>query len=319
MYYKKIELIDKHFGSSSINSGDIKVVQNILSHEDIFKIISEIIENDELLEKIANRSYTHALGFDKIVLMDLSKDLLVKKQKTQVRLHIWNPQNNSLPIVESLHEHSFDFISTVLSGHLENQMFLLSKLNPDEELVLFKLSELLKKLDKKEIIFLNEQVEILEALGLSKIGSKQFESNNMSTLLDLNKIRDITGFDEKEIMILPKLEGHFVSNRISGERSDYKHVLKDHISLTPYSVFSLNKGDFYFHPYQMPHRLYYDNKVLNSTVLITTPVLSNPAGGSLQRPTYIQDEEQSYNKKPFEKETLRNTLNEYLKFINDIR
>lgn len=36
--------------------------------------------------------------------------------------------------------------------------------------------------------------------------------------------------------------------------------------------------------------------MLNSTILLTTPVESNPEGGSLQRPTYVNKDEQDYNK-----------------------
>ena len=64
----------------------------IFEKEDVIYLIKDVLNNPELLSKVANRSYTHALGFDKIVLMDLRKDVPKVSQKTQLRLHIWNPE-----------------------------------------------------------------------------------------------------------------------------------------------------------------------------------------------------------------------------------
>lgn len=118
-------------------------------------------------------------------------------------------------------------------------------------------------------------MEIIEALKLSSVGSRQFGDLNMQSDLDLNRIYDLTGLSYNEILLLCSIEGHYVSNRISGERQAYKHVLKDYVSLTPFCSMLLDEGDSYFHPYQLPHRLYYDNKILNSTILVTTEVPSN--------------------------------------------
>jgi len=76
---------------------------------------------------------------------------------------------------------------------------------------------------------------------------------------------------------------------------------------------SISEGEYYFHPYEYPHRLYYDKEILNSTVLLTTPILSNPQGGSLQRITYQKESEKDYKKLKLTKETLRKKINDYLK------
>lgn len=315
--YKDIQtILTDHFSDRSINAGDVDMVGSIFEKEDVIYLIKDVLNNPELLSKVANRSYTHALGFDKIVLMDLRKDVPKVSQKTQLRLHIWNPENTgALPIVEALHEHSFDFVSTVLTGHLENQQFLLSPLSKREEDILTKLRFIINKITPAELKFLNEQMEIVEALRLSGVGSKQFGNLKMDLDLDINRINDLTGFSYNEIMLLCSIEGHYVSNRISGERQAYKHVLKDYVSLTPFCAMKLDAGESYFHPYQLPHRLYYDNKILNSTILVTTEVPSNPEGGSLQRPTYVQKEEQSYDKIVLTPESLTKILNDYLDYL----
>jgi len=316
--YDEIQtILAENFGDRSITAGDVLLVGAIFEKSDVIRLINDVLNNPELLQKVANRSYTHALGFDKIVLMDLRKDVPNITQKTQLRLHIWNPENTgALPIVEALHEHSFDFVSTVLTGHLENQQFLLSPLSKREEAILENLQILISKLNPEDLKFLNDQMEIIEALKLSSVGSRQFGDLNMQSDLDLNRIYDLTGLSYNEILLLCSIEGHYVSNRISGERQAYKHVLKDYVSLTPFCSMLLDEGDSYFHPYQLPHRLYYDNKILNSTILVTTEVPSNPEGGSLQRPTYVQKEEQSYDKIVLNSESLAKILTDYLDYLN---
>lgn len=315
--YQEIKtILTDHFGDRSINAGDVDMVGSIFEKEDVIHLIKDVLNNPDLLQKVANRSYTHALGFDKIVLMDLRKDSPNVLQKTQLRLHIWNPENTgALPIVEALHEHSFDFVSTVLTGHLENQQFLLSTLSKREEALLAKLRLIINQITPEDLKFLNDQMEIVEALKLLGVGSSQFHDLNMHQDINLDKINSLTGFSYNEILLLCSIEGHYVSNRISGERQAYKHVLKDYVSLTPFCAMSLDEGDSYFHPYQLPHRLYYDNKILNSTILVTTEVPSNPEGGSLQRPTYVQKNEQSYDKIVLTSESLSKILNDYLDYL----
>jgi hypothetical protein len=315
--YQDIQtILTEHFGDRSINAGDVSLVGSVFGKEDVIHLIHDVLNNPELLHKVANRSYTHALGFDKIVLMDLRKDSPDISQKTQLRLHIWNPENTgALPIVEALHEHSFDFVSTVLTGHLENQQFLLSPLSKREEAILEKLRVVITQITPDDLKFINDQMEIVEALKLSGVGSSQFHDLNMHETIDLDRINDLTGFSYNEILLLCSIEGHYVSNRISGERQAYKHVLKDYVSLTPFCAMSLDEGDSYFHPYQLPHRLYYDNKILNSTILVTTEVPSNPEGGSLQRPTYVQKDEQSYDKIVLTSESLSKILTDYLDYL----
>lgn len=306
----------EHFGDRSINASDVNTVGSLFGKEDVVQIIQDVLNNPELLHKVANRSYTHALGFDKIVLMDLRKDVPNITQKTQLRLHIWNPENTgALPIVEALHEHSFDFVSTVLTGHLENQQFLLSPISKREEAILERLRNLIKQISPEELKFLNDQMEIIEALRLAGVGSNQFHGLNMVDDLKVQEVCNLTGFTFNELLLLCAIEGHYVSNRVSGERQAYKHVLKDYVSLTPFYAMKLDAGSSYFHPYQMPHRLYYDNKILNSTILVTTEVPSNPEGGSLQRPTYVQKEEQSYDKIVLNSDSLRKILNDYLTYL----
>lgn len=195
-----LQAVKDKYIQDSIKESDMSFIKDILNKDTLIALIKDVLSKQELLEKICDRSYTHALGFDKIVLVDLSKDILDCKQKTQVRLHIWEPMNgNALPIVESLHEHSFDFISTILSGHLENQQFKLSKLTVEDKELIEKLQKVISSLTKEEINEINEQVEILEALGLKQIGSQQFDSLNLEKTINIRRFKKLTGFSDIEI------------------------------------------------------------------------------------------------------------------------
>jgi len=294
VYQNILNYLRQNYLNKVIEEKDLHSFKNYINKSNVIKLLKEIIEDNEKLEEISKRSYTHALGFDKIVLMvDKSTPY-----KPELRLHLWYPEANGVPLVESLHEHSFNFISTVLSGHLENQMFSLEDLNKDDDQLLNKYIEKLNSLTTEEKSFVNSQIEILEALNLKDFGSDQFVKMGMEKTYQKEKVMNLLNMNEKEWSKLCMYEGHFVSNRVSGEKKSYKHVFNKHVKLLPYNVMRINESEYYFHPYQKPHRLYYDNKILNSTMLITTRILENPQGGYLQRPSYLEENKKGYEKIP---------------------
>ena len=313
----KIQLIkiNSLFSENEITEEDIGYFKENFDKEKVVSILRDVLSDEDLLKTIADRSYTHALGFDKIVLIDLSKDIKDCDTKTQLRLHLWDAQNDAVPMVESMHEHSFNFISTVLSGRLENQIFKVKDISESEYLILEKLNIVLERIANKEKEFINQQLEIIEAIKLEEIGSNQLVELRMQENSNISKAMKITGFNSQELYDLTAIEGHYVSNRVRGEKKAYKHVFNKHLNITPYEVMHIEEGDYYFHSYQYPHRLYYDNKILNSTILITTPVKNNPQGGSLQRPTYINENEKDYDKKSITVEQMKIKLESYINFL----
>ncbi len=313
MYQNILNYLRQNYLNKVIEEKDLNSFKNYINRNNVIELLKEIIEDKEKLEEISKRSYTHALGFDKIV-------LIVDKStpyKPELRLHLWYPEANGVPLVESLHEHSFNFISTVLSGHLENQMFSLEDLNKEDNQLLNKYIAKLSNLTIEEKSFINSQIEILEALNLKDFGSEQFIKMGLEKTYQKQKAINLLDMSEEEWSKLCMYEGHFVSNRVSGEKKAYKHVFNKHVKLLPYNVMKINKNEYYFHPYQKPHRLYYDNKVLNSTMLITTRILENPQGGSLQRPSYLEENEKGYEKIPLSVELLKEKLINYINFLEN--
>lgn len=321
MYQKILSLLQENFSERSITANDINFVSQHLNKKNTIIILQDILSQPELLSKIEERSYTHALGFDKIVLADLSKDISSSLPKAQIRLHLWDPENTqALPIVESLHEHSFDFISTVLSGYLENQQFTFSDmLSEKENTVLSHILSWTKHNPVDIIQSLNQDIECLEAKRLEIYGSQQFvKMYNDQIYTVINRISQLTHLSKNDIIdSLLNIQGHYVSDRIAGEKKAYKHVLKKYVSIKPHDILSINEGEYYYHPYTLPHRLFYDNSRLNATILLTTPVSSNPEGGSLQRPTYVQKETQEYNKISYESGQLKIKLESFIEYLNN--
>lgn len=318
MYQEMINFLNTNFSNKSVKNNDKKLVSNFLCKKNILLLLEEILNNDKLLNTISKRSYIHALGFDKIVIADLSQDISPDSPKAQIRLHIWNPLNtNALPIVESMHEHSFDFVSTILTGHLENQQFTMNKkLTDNDERILNNLKDWILSSHSDKVQLLNDYIEALEAKRLKFYYSNQFDKMYDTKIDYIKLIQELTGFTQTDIvMSLISLQGHYVSNRITGEKKSYKHILQKYVSIHPYFVYRLNPGDTYFHPYELPHRLYYDNKELNSTILLTTPVKENTSGGSLQRPTYIQNEEQNYNKISYTEDIFYKNIKNYFEYL----
>lgn len=323
MYNNILSLLQQNFSNRSIKANDITLISEHLNKHNTILVLQDILSQPDLLAKIEERSYTHALGFDKIVLVDLSKDIDPSMPKAQIRLHIWDPVNTqALPIVESLHEHSFDFVSTVLSGYLENQQFSFEEtLSVQEKEVLEIILEWISENSSEDIQTINDYIEMLEAERLQSYGSTQF-SKMYGEMTDvpavIEKVSLLTSLSESEVAdILLNIQGHYVSNRIPGEKKAYKHVLSKYVSIKPHDILSINEGEYYFHPYTLPHRLFYDNTKLNATILLTTPANDNPKGGSLQRPTYVQKQEQNYNKISYQTGELREKLEKFITYLKN--
>lgn len=106
---------------SALTSHSKQAEQAIASVRDELKLfgksgtteaIREILANPAHLEKIAMRSYLHGNGFYKIILED--------NNLFRLRLHIWRPESRA---EENIHDHRWHFASTILSGHMESEIW----------------------------------------------------------------------------------------------------------------------------------------------------------------------------------------------------
>jgi len=81
------------------------------------KIITAILNDDEMMKKVAEKSYKHSNGFDKFTLLS------GKEPEFKLRLHTYWPEgSNSLPR-EFIHSHRWYFRSTLLKGSASIETF----------------------------------------------------------------------------------------------------------------------------------------------------------------------------------------------------
>jgi hypothetical protein len=77
-------------------------------------LLRDVLATDESLEEVAAQSYVHNNGFDKIVLLN--------RESWALRLHIWWPDQSPVD-VEHVHDHAWDFISTIVTGSYQMELY----------------------------------------------------------------------------------------------------------------------------------------------------------------------------------------------------
>lgn len=78
------------------------------------KLLSSIRDDRDTCASIAQRSYAHANGFDKIVLCS-------DPGRWHLRLHIWWPEDT--PIQQDVHNHAWNYASLVAAGRLTHTFY----------------------------------------------------------------------------------------------------------------------------------------------------------------------------------------------------
>lgn len=81
---------------------------------EISPLLDDVLEDGARLAACARLSYTHALGFDKFVLIDADPVFTL-------RLHVWWPDRPR--IMEHVHNHRFGVAGVILSGGYDMQLF----------------------------------------------------------------------------------------------------------------------------------------------------------------------------------------------------
>ncbi len=314
-YLREVEnQLDKLLGTPlDITAGHLPVLSPLLSRPSVRKVIDSIVGDEKALADIAGRSYTHTLGFRKIVLLDpgvLQADGS-RGYGYQLRLHIWQPgADNSVPLIESMHEHSFDFVSHMLLGGMENQCYRFVALTVDEKGVFEKLEKHLATLTASQRADANRYIEAMEAIRLSGLGSEQASREGSSKVLDRRKLLNLLAVSEDDLDLVVAIQGRFQAVSTGIAEGSYSHRLTEMVQLKPHAVLRLQEGDTYFHSHPFAHRLYMRANQPNATMLVTTPV-PNALGGSFQRPTWVPDEDVRYERRMYTPDQLRTMLVEF--------
>jgi hypothetical protein len=106
-------------GGIRLDSSEVKSLLATLQQPvNWHQFMSSILSKPDELARVAARSYHHANGFDKIILLDQSPHLIL-------RAHIWWPTHKSRePENSDIHNHFWDFSSVVLHGKLDIEYFV---------------------------------------------------------------------------------------------------------------------------------------------------------------------------------------------------
>jgi hypothetical protein len=89
-------------------------LQPLAERRSIRDMLGAVVEDRAWLLEVADRSYRHALGFDKVILVSALP-------AGQLRLHVWWPETERIP--EHAHNHRFSFASCVVAGRMRNTVY----------------------------------------------------------------------------------------------------------------------------------------------------------------------------------------------------
>lgn len=295
------DLLKSELGSPpGVNAAHLQRLAPQICAATVLEIISEVLADEALLALVANRSYTHSLGFRKITLLDCGYTL---------RLHIWDPElsTGAVPLVESKHEHSFDFVSRILYGGMETQCYRKEVISSLQMVYLKALLKRLEKLSEVERKEASRLIAALETTSLTALGSRQAAAEGVTC--DLQRLSKLLKVSARKLATLVNLQGVYqYDTQKSVFGGEYFHRLVDYVHLTPLMVVKLEAGDLYFHHHRYAHRLYMPAAQPNATLVLTSQVSQKAIGASFQHPTYYSGEDVGYARRMYTTEEMRETL-----------
>ena len=101
-------------GASSVALDELRALAEPLG---VAALLEEVLRDNAHAARHAGLSYTHPLGFEKIILIDAEPDYAL-------RVHAWWPTGT--PEIEHVHNHRFGFASTILAGGYTMRTFAIS-------------------------------------------------------------------------------------------------------------------------------------------------------------------------------------------------
>ena len=299
---------------SRITSENYKSFSNILNRQRMIRFVEGAIDDSSLLAEIATRSYTHSLGFRKIVLLDGRDTNLDYK----LRLHIWWPQKaqkEGAPIAEGKHEHRWDFVSTVLAGMLENQKYIIRDLTEREHGIFQRFEETMRGLAPEKVDELCIRLDNYETTLLVGTDSRMPEYGGgilyLQDKVNLENLKATLRFTEDELLFLTKVLFKYSNERIPGQKTEiYKPV--GPMFFEPQGIAIINQGTTYFHPISVAHRLFIDPSEFVSTAVLTGPIYKGRRPGEFVHSSAGKNSEDSRARNFFTIKTLEEEFNLYL-------
>jgi hypothetical protein len=104
--------------SENRRDGSLDILSWIAQPSHLVELVTSVYGDSSVVASCSAGSFRHALGFDKITLIDQSP--LFKLQ-----FHVWRPGDTVG--VEHIHNHRFDFVTTVIHGGYDMELFQLDE------------------------------------------------------------------------------------------------------------------------------------------------------------------------------------------------
>jgi len=108
----EIEKIFSQKASTLIITECLETFLKSIDNEYVFKLLTELLQNQKTIAQIAARSYLHGNGFHKII--------IEKTKSYEISIHVWLPETNA---EENLHSHLCVFVSKILKGRLSSELW----------------------------------------------------------------------------------------------------------------------------------------------------------------------------------------------------
>jgi hypothetical protein len=99
------------------SSAAMDELRGLAEPRSVAALLESALRDDARAAFHAGLSYTHPLGFEKIILIDAEREFAL-------RLHVWWPTGE--PEVEHVHNHRFGFASVILAGGFTMRTFAVS-------------------------------------------------------------------------------------------------------------------------------------------------------------------------------------------------
>lgn len=101
-------------GGSELPAELLEIVSAMARPSELTELLLSLRKDDQAITACARRSFRHPLGFDKLMIIDALP-------KYTLRIHAWWPGASSG--VDHVHNHRFSFISSVVHGSYDMQMY----------------------------------------------------------------------------------------------------------------------------------------------------------------------------------------------------
>lgn len=162
---------------SPLSATSLQLLSSI-TVQNVIDVLQHTVRNIDSVDTIASLSYSHDLGFDKIILAE-------GEHGERVRLHIWdnNQCQYNLDSVD-IHDHYWDFSSLVLKGVLHSRIYKISATGGESRSHLI---HNIKPLGNYELIYVgNQNLELIDSYTITKGNVHCLGSNDLHSIINDN-------------------------------------------------------------------------------------------------------------------------------------